>query len=1267
MRKIGLIALFICCLFSFFWKEAGGIFFQLALRVQANLHFSYREVLYSEGRWTFTNAALFDADRSNDALMVQADSLSISWPLRIELLCPHMTLSRTWAERLLEPSSWDFEAVDGRLDWSDLPLPIVHFSCKAANGQIQELFVDIPQQKMALDGGLFEGFASLSWKGSDFHSPHSIESILRATDHFRLDVTQAKMQRGDSVIENLQSTASYQRGVGGKWEGSALANSSLPIHFETRMTAHLQQPIWVEGNAKFGNAKGCVCLDKEYRFEWEQVGVNEMKVIQDFAQISPDLQLVRGSIAGTGSWSQERFCLDKLLLEDLEMKTYYGSFGCNRAFYDGKGSITEGWLQSPIFSAVHWSGLWDGDLSCHGMIDGVDAQAAIKLNGPEWQASVQAGELFVLQAKAFVGKEIVFHELKGNLNGVFFEGDGKWTPRSGHYLIHIPHFSGAIRNWHASLFACPLIHADIRSIDSGLMVEGKVGQPLLNWSLALKLDRGAMNLDFPVSFSNLSFELRADSTELDFSNARAICDVRASEQTITIALEAPQVHLEENRWQFDVRSKREMWDVLRIVGERKGDRIEIDSVLSHFFGRSLHVKDCVWDAQGLESLQFQTGLSLSLLQSLIGKTTLLQGDVEVQSRYLRGKPLSLNLKSDGALPFEMNLENSCLAIRSDLLQAAGILMADGNGVQIKQGQASYAGMNIAFEGLISSQLQAEFTIESLQGDVNEFNRSYRLLSENLNGVVEGKGFVSLSLTEARADLDLIMPHLEGAGFTFENSGPIHLFLSSQGGIEFTGLDCRLVKDNVEVLAKASLSQIDMERRHWLMQKAFIHMSSSMLQNESLQPLAKLLCIHNQQSMGIASDPSSNQSSIDLTADIDCSFDLSEIRCNAQELFIPVGGQIRHLMDLQLLYTPESIAVNCIVFHQNQQAKIALNLDMEDGFNGRLVCDELTGETPLIVDWAVIDGDVSIHAIEGVFAGVEAAFHAYEQEPSSRLIGTARINFERLAAWLPPQTAHAVALLGMGKGYELMGHLTLNRKTTAFDGILSGKQLEFCDYELRTLLSQIALDAQGMRLSNLKLSDSAGVLKIDQLHISANGDISVPKLLIEDLRPSLLHRPQETPGELSPLIIRRLSIADFQGQIYDASTFTAKGDLSFLNSFKRTETVFDLPSNVIGRIIGLDLDLLIPVKGNLSFALKDGRIALTELKDSFSEGERSQFFLVFVEDSPKIDLEGNIQILIRMEQFVLFKFTDAFLISVDGTIKDPRYRLKKKGKFVSLEQ
>ena len=331
---------------------------------------------------------------------------------------------------------------------------------------------------------------------------------------------------------------------------------------------------------------------------------------------------------------------------------------------------------------------------------------------------------------------------------------------------------------------------------------------------------------------------------------------------------------------------------------------------------------------------------------------------------------------------------------------------------------------------------------------------------------------------------------------------------------------------------------------------------------------------------------------------------------------------------------------------------------------------LDGERPLCISWK-FDPLVGIylHSIEGSFGGVEASFHEELTQGKGSLIGSMHLSFGPLSQLLPQRIGQVFERLKMGKGYELKGRLLYDRKdlsSLSFKGLLSGKACEIAGFQVRTLLSQIEANARRVHLFEIKASDSAGILKIPELLLweADEWEISMPQLILQEFRPSLLQKVGGEVGAVGPLVVRELKLTGLKGLLEETNTYAATGELFFINSFKREHSVFDLPSDFLGRIFGLDLELLIPVVGHLTFDLKEGRFWLKDLFDAYSEGHRSKFFLVKDGFTPTVDLDGNMNILIKMKQYVLFKFTEHFLLSVDGSLEKPSYRLQKKSRFLS---
>ena len=131
--------------------------------------------------------------------------------------------------------------------------------------------------------------------------------------------------------------------------------------------------------------------------------------------------------------------------------------------------------------------------------------------------------------------------------------------------------------------------------------------------------------------------------------------------------------------------------------------------------------------------------------------------------------------------------------------------------------------------------------------------------------------------------------------------------------------------------------------------------------------------------------------------------------------------------------------------------------------------------------------------------------------------------------------------------------------------------------------------------------------------------------------------------------------DVAGNLADLTTFTGKGHLNFDNTFKQGHNILDLPLEIISRL-GLDLVLFVPIHGELDYVLKNGKVVFTKLKNSYSESKRSNFYLWHKNES-YVDFAGNMHIDIRMKQYVLFKFAELFVLSIQGNLEDPKFSLR----------
>ena len=307
----------------------------------------------------------------------------------------------------------------------------------------------------------------------------------------------------------------------------------------------------------------------------------------------------------------------------------------------------------------------------------------------------------------------------------------------------------------------------------------------------------------------------------------------------------------------------------------------------------------------------------------------------------------------------------------------------------------------------------------------------------------------------------------------------------------------------------------------------------------------------------------------------------------------------------------------------------------------------------------------IQSLEGSISGLDVSFHHDPRKSCldrMALTGQLKIDLPKIAPYLPSFMQKMVEKCEIGRGYELSGDLILSKNCFSesyFTGYLKGKRFELLGSQMETLMSEIRAEVNRIELKNLTLSDVSGIFAIETIELSREKDrkfrVVIPTITAQDFRPSLLKKVGSYQRRIKPLTIRDLSFRNLQGVLGDPKSFTGQGTLTFTNTFKSDYNILDVPLELFAKL-GLDAGLLIPIRGRLDYFLEGGRIYLKELLGSHSEGKRSKFYLSPMEAS-YIDLDGNLNIKIKMKQDVLLKVTEPFTLSIGGTLKKIRYSLE----------
>jgi hypothetical protein len=306
------------------------------------------------------------------------------------------------------------------------------------------------------------------------------------------------------------------------------------------------------------------------------------------------------------------------------------------------------------------------------------------------------------------------------------------------------------------------------------------------------------------------------------------------------------------------------------------------------------------------------------------------------------------------------------------------------------------------------------------------------------------------------------------------------------------------------------------------------------------------------------------------------------------------------------------------------------------------------------------------SIEGILYGVEFSFRRNPRtyRPAEIILtGQMKVDTSGLVKAFPTLFYQAVKDLGMGSGYELSGDWVFSKKafsSSYFKGFLKGRDFEFLGFYFKTLLSEVEINSRGVAIHDFRLSDLSGVAQIKEAEVCKSEEdgswkLHIPEIAVQDFRPSFLKKNDGTEERIKPFVIKDLHFCDIEGTLGYKDSFSGRGHLDFINTFKRETNLLDIPIEIIGRI-GFDLGLLVPVIGKIEFAMTEGKIFLKELHNTYSEGKRSKFYLSGYKDS-YIGLDGTIRIDIKMKQYVLLKITQPFTLSIRGTLIKPKYSLR----------
>ncbi len=559
---------------------------------------------------------------------------------------------------------------------------------------------------------------------------------------------------------------------------------------------------------------------------------------------------------------------------------------------------------------------------------------------------------------------------------------------------------------------------------------------------------------------------------------------------------------------------------------------------------------------------------------------------------------------------------------------------------------------------LPDEKNVSIAIDSFQGDL----RVLSALDPKLKSSVQGAFACS-----ARAQWQLGSPIIDGeCTVVVDVKAPFNLKMKQETPLRFTygdrqGLHLKGIESKIYV--KGSMQYLGTVRANAVIQRDQYDL------NEIQFSLSAELVDRAIEAKWISSDLKQFycESYLEGRGDLHCSANQLLFKGSLRDGLYGIKDQIFSLQSVGIIY--ENALLQCYFKTALNEQPLwgSLKIDLRGAPSGCIhICDHMKPEG-IQAEFRSSGGALFWESVQGSACGIDIQLNKVTSSQISNatvLRGNVNIDGSRLDAFFPKEMKEKFKNLRLGKGYEFQGDLLLwndSKKGFQLNGQLLGRQFELLGYQFDRLGAMIEASPESIHISKLGIDDEAGCFQIKKVSIDHNTSnqkwsFHIPLLQIKDLQPSLMKKIGSRDATVKPLVIRNLSLNEIRGDLNDPRGWIGEGHLNFTNAFKKESTLFETPIEMI-KNFGIDLGLLTPIQGEIDIELRGDKFYLVNMKNSFSDRKRAQFFLSPADQTAFIDLNGNIHIDIKMRQDVVLKLTEALTLTVRGTLDKPRYGLK----------
>lgn len=377
-------------------------------------------------------------------------------------------------------------------------------------------------------------------------------------------------------------------------------------------------------------------------------------------------------------------------------------------------------------------------------------------------------------------------------------------------------------------------------------------------------------------------------------------------------------------------------------------------------------------------------------------------------------------------------------------------------------------------------------------------------------------------------------------------------------------------------------------------------------------------------------------------------------------------------DLTVDFSPYELKVGALVEYAGNPLWVkVLNQCPPSPYGELLLSDRAFVEAahrPMVVSWEYdATSGFTVKQVKGELFGFNAALMARGenglQSEVSELDGTVWVDLATAAPLISDSFAKNVQACALKASYLLDGTWMINHLDTDwihFSGMAKAENWEIGGYQLNSLTTHLEMTPSRIKFTDMLILDPAGNVKVGEATITnvATQDwrITIPAMCATNVTPSGLKRSQESSHHRRhDIVFPELMVTDIRGSINDMASFTADGYASFhYSNKKRGKGLLGFTSDFMSGL-GLDWDVITPSSGSIEYAIKDGRILLTRLKDVYSQGKLAKYSLPKEGKVSSVDFKGNLDITIKLRPHQpLLKVTEKMTLMVGGNLKKPTF-------------